>query len=40
MSKIKSLFLLMWQLAQLTELRLESLIVNLKYVRVYDKGLY
>lgn len=38
MSKIKSLFLLMWQLAQLTELRLESLIVNLKYVRVYDKG--
>lgn len=25
------------QLVQLTELRIESLIVNLKYMRVYDK---
>lgn len=37
LNKRKSVFPSMLQLAQLTALRIESLIVNLKYMRFYEK---
>lgn len=37
MNETESLFLLILQFAPLTELRIESGIVNLKYMRFYDK---